>query len=163
MEGRQSASIESTNQSPTAAGNLFQAFSAKSFQGKQVRFRAAVREKGEGQAQLWMRIDRSSGEGFFDNMRDRPITNGDWAEYAVTGPVHGDAETILLGLLQVGPGTAWIDAGVFEVVGDIGTGDGPPRAVTELAVDMRRMEVKPPSCRPRESCLTSILLMSTCS
>ena len=66
-------------------GNIMQSFDAKSFRGKVVRFRAAVRTEGadqEGAAQMWLRIDRAEKlMGFFDNMRDRPIRERQWRYY----------------------------------------------------------------------------------
>lgn len=90
-------------------GNVMQAISARPLRGKRVRFRAAVR--AEGQAQLWLRVDRKDrAMGFFDNMRDRPIRSAEWKEYEIEGPVADDAEEIYFGMMLLGPGKAWLDA-----------------------------------------------------
>src|SRR5262245_53687764 len=75
----------------TAGGNLFgnlsQSLDAKPYQGKRVRYRAAVKvseAQAVGQAQMWLRVDLAGGAnrvGFFDNMGDRPIQAGEWKTY----------------------------------------------------------------------------------
>ncbi len=90
-------------------GNVMQAIAARPLRGKRVRFRAAVRV--EGQAQLWLRVDRQDRAiGFFDNMRDRPIRSAEWNEYEIEGPVADDAEEIYFGMMLIGEGKAWLDA-----------------------------------------------------
>src|SRR5262249_39735578 len=67
---------------PSTAGNLMQTLDATPYRGKQVRFRAAVRVQGAAaadRAQLWLRVDRQSGQaGFLDNMADRPVRDMVW-------------------------------------------------------------------------------------
>ncbi len=100
-------------------GTVTQSVDAAPHRGKQVRLRAAVRTdvKGTGnQAQLWLRVDRASGkDGFFANMRDRPITEPDWARYQITGTVAEDASRILFGGFLRGRGTAHFDAFRLQV------------------------------------------------
>jgi C-terminal processing protease CtpA/Prc len=102
-------------------GNLMQSFDAAAYRGKRVRFRAAVRTDGQmsGQGQLWMRVDRPSGEmGFFDNMGDRPIREQEWKYYEITGDIEPDADRINIGIILVGTGKAWIDDASFQVLGE---------------------------------------------
>lgn len=111
---------------PNQFGALNQWLNATSFQGKRVRFRAAVRTEVEGegnQAQLWFRVDRPKLNGgpvvgAFDNMQDRPIKKGEWQYYEIVGDVADDAKTIAIGLLLIGQGKVWLDDVTFEVVGD---------------------------------------------
>ncbi len=106
-------------------GTVTQSVDAAPHRGKQVRLRAAVRTdvKGTGnQAQLWLRVDRASGkDGFFANMRDRPITEPDWARYQITGTVAEDASRILFGGFLRGDGTAHFDSFRLQVRDSSGT------------------------------------------
>jgi C-terminal processing protease CtpA/Prc len=124
---------------PAGAGILLQSFDAKAYRGKRVRFRAAVRADVTGagnQAQLWLRVDRKNDQrGFFDNMDDRPITLNEWRFYNIHGDVADDAEAIFLGLLLVGNGKAWMDAGSFEIVGKAGEGNEPARALKDNGLE----------------------------
>ncbi len=123
--GKQCAIIQrETKPGVRQFGNLMQSIDATPFRGKRVRFRAAVRAEvaGEGnQAQLWFRVDRVSKEGTrstgaFDNMHDRPITSNEWKYYEIVGDVAEDARAIIVGLLLLGQGKAWIDDASFDVV-----------------------------------------------
>ena len=99
---------------------------ATPYRGKRVRFRAAVRMKVEGEgnaARLWFRVDRPVKDGkpsmgAFDNMHDRPITATQWHYYEIVGDVAPDAQSIVVGLLLVGDGKAFLDDVSFEVVGE---------------------------------------------
>jgi hypothetical protein len=85
---------------------------ATKHQGKKVKLSAWVKARPRGtgsRAQLWLRVDRPSGPGFFDNMYDRPIMTPDWAEYTITGPVAEDAQKIAFGALVYGKGEFLID------------------------------------------------------
>lgn len=75
--------------------------------GKTVRLKAWVKVRGRGprsQAQLWLRVDRGSEVGFFDNMSRRPIRADEWTEYAIEGPIAKDASRIGFGALASGRG-----------------------------------------------------------
>ncbi len=103
-------------------GNIMQSFDARTFRGKVVRFRAAVRTEiaeQQGAAQMWLRVDRAGKRmGFFDNMGDRPIRDRQWRYYEIVGDVHDDAEQINLGLMINGDAQAWFDDVTFEVLGE---------------------------------------------
>lgn len=97
--------------------------SAEDYQGKRIRFRAAVRTDGatEGRAQLWLRVDRKSEDGTpkmgaFDNMGDRPIQNTAWKHYDIVVDVEEDAERLTLGMLIMGKTVAWIDDAALTIV-----------------------------------------------
>jgi C-terminal processing protease CtpA/Prc len=101
-------------------GTLSQSVDARPYRGRTVRFRAALRAEvtGTGRAQLWMRVDRPKGQvGFFDNMRDRPVTSDRWQIYEITGEVAPDAESLKVGVLFYPGGRAWIDEASVEEVG----------------------------------------------
>jgi hypothetical protein len=100
---------------PGPDGAMTRTFDAIPYRGLAVRLRAAVRVEGEGAAQLILRVDREGGRlGFFDNMGDRPIRPGDWANYELTGEVAPDALTIEIGVLSSGKTDVSIDGVVFE-------------------------------------------------
>jgi hypothetical protein len=93
--------------------NIVQSVDAGPLQGKQMRFQASVKVetvKWKDRAQLWIRVDRKSGEpGFFNNMYDRPIRGKEWDTYYIEGTVDEDAERIVFGCLVFGEGKVWID------------------------------------------------------
>lgn len=100
-------------------GNILQSVDAAGYRGKRIRFRAAVRADVAGagnQAMLWLRVDTAGGNGFFDNMGDRPITSKDWKHYEIVGDVADDAESIFFGMMLLGNGSAALDDVSFEIV-----------------------------------------------
>lgn len=106
---------------PQTFANMARAFDATPYRGKTVRFRAAVRTEARGDkagcAQMWMRVDRPDRQmGFFDNMDARRILSDKWQTYDVVGVVDPDAERLVVGVMELGGGTAWIDAISLEVV-----------------------------------------------
>jgi C-terminal processing protease CtpA/Prc len=124
-EGRWAARV--TGQAGGAAnefGNLSQSLDAAPLRGKRVRYRAWVRTElapSAARAGLWLRVDRpNGGRGFFDNMGSRPILGRTgWQQYEITGTVAADAEAVLIGMMLVGQGQAWLDAASLEVLGDV--------------------------------------------
>ena len=91
--------------------------------GKTVRLSAWVKAKGRGlnsQAQLWLRVDRASGRGFFDNMSDRPIKAQEWAEYTIAGPIAADARQVAFGALAMGKGEFLVDGFRLSVIDSAG-------------------------------------------
>jgi hypothetical protein len=107
---------------PNTFGNLMQGVNAAPYRGKVVRMRAWLRmdSKGPGdKAQLWFRVDRANQQmGFFDNMDNRPVVTAEWKRAEITGPIHSDAQSISIGVLDIGKGTAWVDSVEFEVLRD---------------------------------------------
>lgn len=125
-EGKRTGFIASAD-SPSRRMGLLQGFDAKPFRGKRIRYRAAVRveceQQSDCQAQLWFRVDRPTKDGkpsigAFDNMHDRPITATQWQDDEIVGDVAPDAKGIVIGMLLIGDGKAFIDDVSFEVVGD---------------------------------------------
>lgn len=80
-------------------------------QGKEFIFRGKMRMlNGEGQAQLWVRVDRTNKTmGFFDNMDDRPVKKIEWASYEIKGKVDPDAAFLYFGVMLVGKGEIEFD------------------------------------------------------
>ncbi|WGM39233.1 S41 family peptidase [Caulobacter sp. NIBR1757] len=116
-----------------AFGTVSRTLDAAPYRGQRVRFRAAARVKPvNGQrAGLWLRIDRPDGQtGFFDNMADRPITSEIWQVYEIVGVVAPDAERIVFGALEGGPGTLWMDSASIEILGPAVNANEPARALT---------------------------------
>jgi hypothetical protein len=83
---------------------------------------------------MWLRVDRSSGRGAFDNMSNRPITAQAWADYSITVDVAGDAQRITLGLMTYDGATAWWDNVRVEVLGEFQTLTEPPRPLSETGL-----------------------------
>lgn len=94
-------------------GNAMQMLPAEPLRGKEIRLDAAVKAQVSGrgnQGQLWLRVDRpEQAVGFFDNMRERPITEDRWATYSITGKVDADAERVAFGCFLSGDGSLWVD------------------------------------------------------
>jgi hypothetical protein len=117
-------------------GNIMQRLDAAPFRDRRVTLRASVRVAPGSRAQLWMRVDRAGGvTGFFDNMGDRPIMSPSWAEYRIEGNVHGDAESIFLGMMLPGDGKAWLDDVSIESVALTVRPAAPPRPFTGRGLD----------------------------
>jgi C-terminal processing protease CtpA/Prc len=85
---------------------------AAQYAGKMVKLSAWIKVAARdmsSRAQLWLRVDRASGPGFFDNMSNRPIMASDWTEYTITGPIASDAQRIFFGALVFGRGEFLLD------------------------------------------------------
>ncbi|MCY1043837.1 AraC family transcriptional regulator [Corallococcus sp. bb12-1] len=119
-EGSRSAFLRSRTQATDSFGTFMQAFSAKDFQGKRLRFTAAVRHQDvKGWAGLWMRVEGVDPKQplAFDNMQSRALvgTHG-CKRYDVVLDVPREATTIMAGLIMSGAGQAWLDGVRFEPV-----------------------------------------------
>lgn len=91
---------------------LARGFDAAKHAGKTLKLSAWVKVRARGmssRAQLWLRVDRPSDPGFFDNMLDRPIMTPEWAEYTITGPIAADAQRFVFGALVSGKGEFLFD------------------------------------------------------
>ncbi|HSG81713.1 MAG TPA: S41 family peptidase [Gemmatimonadota bacterium] len=105
-------------------GSVTQVIDPDAYRGKRIKLIAFVRTEVEGdgnQAQLWLRVDRPTGQlGFFENMSDRPITSRSWGSYEIEGEVAEDAIRIAFGCLLAGQGKAWVDDVELLVAGEDG-------------------------------------------
>ena len=118
VQGAMSAFVDASAANSEFA-NLMQAFDAAPFQGKRVRFRAAVKtadNPSRTRVQMWFRVDRDSGMGAFDNMQDRPIRADDWEYFDIVLDIDDDATRMNVGLFIIGPGRAWIDDATVQIV-----------------------------------------------
>jgi C-terminal processing protease CtpA/Prc len=91
-----------------------QSVAADAYRGRRVRLRAKVRADAGAAAQLWLRIDRPNGNGFFDNMDARPIRSTTWTDAEIVGTVDADAVSVVAGALVSSNG-AWYDDVTLEV------------------------------------------------
>jgi hypothetical protein len=86
-----------------------QSVDATPYRGLRVRLRGKIRAATGGHGQLWLRVDRAAGKGFFANMDERPVRAARWTSAELVGSVDGDATRIVFGVLNDSPGTAWFD------------------------------------------------------
>jgi len=79
----------------------------------------------QARAGVWARVDNKIGRGFFENMRDRPITSSNWESYTIEGTINEDSESIKLGGIMYYNGEFYFDkfelyiendSGVYELV-----------------------------------------------
>ncbi len=50
-----------------------------------------------GKAQMWARIDKKNGYGFFDNMDDRPVAVNNWTKCKIEGKIDSGAVKLVFG------------------------------------------------------------------
>ncbi|WP_412067187.1 S41 family peptidase [Rubrivirga sp. IMCC43871] len=114
-------------------GLFVRGLDAAPLQGRRVRLSGTVAAE-QGQAQLWLRVDRPApGQGFFDNMDDRPITSGTLARYTVEGPVADDAVGLAFGGFVLQGGAArFSDVSLEAMTAD---GDWEPVPLADGAFD----------------------------
>jgi hypothetical protein len=112
---------------PTEFAGLMQSFKADAYQGKRLRFSAAVRSADiENMAALFMRIGGADGKILaFDNMKNRKITGtNDWKQHGIVLDVAEDAENITFGCFLSLKGQVWMADVHLETVGrDVPTTD----------------------------------------
>jgi len=94
-------------------GTVTQSVAAERYRGRTVKLASSVRAEvmsTGSRAQMWLRVDRSSGQrGFFNDMRDRPIRSSEWQRYEIEGQVAEDASQIFFGCFLLGQGRIWVD------------------------------------------------------
>jgi len=120
----------------TIYGSVMQSVDGTPFQGKTIRFRAAVRaeiEGPQGSAHLWIMPYRPDGSvAYYDKMENQPIVINTWAYYDITLKIDEDSPFINFGLMLNGSGKAWIDDASFEIINVLDAKDNvPPKALTE--------------------------------
>ena len=138
-EGKQCAVLQGpANPADGTFGTLVTTLPAGSLLNKKITFRAAVRVTGAAtQAQMWMQvINTSGGSGFFYNMSDRPIVSDQWNYYSFEGTVLGNGQTVNLGFILIGSGTAWVDDATLTITGQMLTETPePPRPLTDAGLE----------------------------
>ncbi|MGE6761132.1 AraC family transcriptional regulator [Corallococcus interemptor] len=119
-EGTRSAFLRSRTQATDSFGTFMQAFSARDFRGKRLRFSAAVRHQDvKGWAGLWMRVEGTDPKHplAFDNMQSRALVGTHGCQrYDVVLDVPMEATSIMAGLIMSGTGQAWLGGVRFETV-----------------------------------------------
>lgn len=84
-----------------------------SLRGKEIKFTAAVRVgdlSSEAGGHLLLHVHTNNGDdGFFDNMRNRPIRSSEWSTYTIVGRVDSSAVAINFGCFFSGKGKLWVD------------------------------------------------------
>ncbi len=84
----------------------------ENLRGKQIKMTGALKvfsPNNNGTGHLWLRVDKSKGRGFFDNMQDRPAKTNQWAEYSIIGTVDSAASGISFGPMLIGKGNVFAD------------------------------------------------------
>ncbi len=111
-EGAQSIHLFSVDDAEAAFGNIAQSLDATAYRGHRLRLTASAKAGASASQHtgLWFRVDKADGSiGFFDNMRDRPISENEWQTYTVEGTVDPSATRITIGILVLGEGEVWLD------------------------------------------------------
>jgi len=95
---------------------------AKPYIGKEFEYTAYVKMDSinSPKGYLWVRIDKDTlkipGRTlFFDNMYDRPITSGRWAQYKITGKIDSLAKYIYYGAYTTDTSDMFIDKMQFFI------------------------------------------------
>lgn len=93
---------------------------AQLFRGRMVRYSAAIKAENltEGTGQLWLRVDLDNkGQGFFDNMGNRPVTgrSESWRRDTIMGRIDANATMIAFGCFLMNQGTLLLDDVKLEI------------------------------------------------
>ena len=106
-------------QIPTDWNAFGQRIDVSAWQGKNFRFRAAVKVQMEdttASGYLWARVDRENNKlGFFNNMNDKPIRTNEWKTYTIQGKIDKDAKWLNIGGLYYRNGVFDYDDFTLEV------------------------------------------------
>ena len=124
QNGKNAASIKSTDKKIKGFGTLMQDCLPDKYLGKRIRLSGLVKTKDViDWSGLWLRIDKKGSETSlgFDNMhdgkKDRSIKGTtDWTKYEIVLDVPLEASNIAFGALLVGTGQIWFDNLAFEIV-----------------------------------------------
>lgn len=90
----------------------------KAYQGLNFRLSSLVRTEiadDTAAAQLWVRVDKTTGRGFFYNMWDKPIRAKDWRPYTIEGRIDTGAYRIAFGTICRYNGKFYFDDMKIEV------------------------------------------------
>lgn len=96
---------------------LIRTLDAAELQGKEVRYRAALRigARSMGQANLFVRVDRPGGVGFQEYSFQNAVRALDWQSREIVGRVDDDAEQVTIGVRFQGVGSAYVADATFTV------------------------------------------------
>jgi pimeloyl-ACP methyl ester carboxylesterase len=96
----------------------------KDYQGLNFRFTSLIKAEttdAAATAQLWARVDKQNGRGFFDNMDRTPVTEKVWNTYTIEGRIDSGAYRIAFGALCRFNGKFYYDDMKIEVETSKGT------------------------------------------
>jgi hypothetical protein len=124
QDGKNAATIKSTETNIKGFGNLMQNFLPDKYIGKRVRMSGYMKSKDVVEwASFWFRVDQSGSNTSlaFDNMIDgkekRPIKGTtDWKKYEIVLDVPEKSSNIAFGIMLGGTGQIWFDNLKFEIV-----------------------------------------------
>jgi hypothetical protein len=118
LDGEACARLTGAAEDESSFGNFMSSLDARPYRGKLLRLRAALRFEGDppNGAQMWVRVDRETTTGFFENMGDGPVRDDAWGHYEIVGPVAEDARRISFGVMLVSAGDVWIDDVSLEML-----------------------------------------------
>jgi hypothetical protein len=126
-------SLRVTNVGPEPFGAAYQTVAAAAYRGKTLRFSAWLRTEGTTgnryASGAGLKLHSVKGGYPLDiaEMRRNAVHGTtDWTRYEITLKVPAEAEGIEAGLVLFGPGRAWIDDAVLDVVADAAPEPGPP-------------------------------------
>ena len=88
------------------------ALRTKAYEGRKFKLSALVRTERKdstAKAQLWTRVDKPTGRGFFNNMADRPIRSTEWKTYTIEGKIDSASTRIAFGILAYEAGAFFFD------------------------------------------------------
>lgn len=92
--------------------------STKGLEGHRFKMQASIKAEvtdDSASARIWARIDKKSGNGFFDNMWARPVRNKEWKNYIIEGKIDEDATKLVVGMLCELNGKFYFDNFKVEV------------------------------------------------
>lgn len=95
-----------------------QKLSVKNYQGLNFRFQASVKtliDDDSSSARLWLRTDNGKRMGFFDNMENQPIRNGEWGSYKIKGKIDSGMQNIAFGVFCTYNGKFYFDNFTIDV------------------------------------------------
>ncbi len=102
---------------PSGRGMLLQTFDAAAFRGKQVRYRAWLRQEAPIiRTELFLRVDRPSGAGFRGHAPGKKSESNGWTTHEIVGKIDPDAVRITIGMTISGMGAAAIADVEFETI-----------------------------------------------
>lgn len=79
-------------------GPLSTSINATGFEGKDFVFSGKAKMlNGTGNGRLWLRVDKTKGVGFFNNMEQNPIRTKEWTVFTIEGKIDADAAKIVFG------------------------------------------------------------------
>lgn len=101
----------------TGFGVFMTTLDIKAYANMEIRFSAMVKVNGKAsdRGRLWVREDLEDGTvGYFENMDDRPIRNGEWKRYELSGKLHANPNKLAFGFMFDGSGKAYIDDAILS-------------------------------------------------